>query len=221
MASLLLLWMIMEDVCDIKSGSHAALFSDNQPTVSWVDRMATQSEGVVGELLRALALRLDKSGISPLTTLHVPGRQNAMTDIPSRSFGSEHKWHCKSDTDLLNLFNSSFPLPNQASWTVYRPTLNLCMKVLSVLRTRRMTMEEWKQLPKRGKHIGEIGRPSSHLWEWTLSYRQNPTGTKSDASRDLQRSKERAITVKEEKLKLAQSLARSRPLARRLRWTTR
>ena len=34
MAGLLLLWLIMEDVCDVKSGTHAALFSDNQPTVS-------------------------------------------------------------------------------------------------------------------------------------------------------------------------------------------
>ena len=92
MAGLMLLWLVMEDVCKFKSGDHAVLFSNNQPTVSWVDRMATRSEGVVGELLRALALRLDLSGISLLTTLHVPWKQNAMMDIPSCSFESEPKW---------------------------------------------------------------------------------------------------------------------------------
>ena len=144
MAGLLLLWLVMEDVCDVKSGTHAALFSDNQPTVLWVQRMATRSEGVAGELLRALILRMQASGVSPLTTLHVPGKLNAMTDIPSRSFGSEPKWHCISDTDLLNLFNHSFPLPKQSSWTVYSPSFALCTRVLSVLRMKRMPMEEWR-----------------------------------------------------------------------------
>ena len=51
MAGLLLLWLIMEEVCDVKSGTHAALFSDNQPTVCWVKRMASKSDGVAGELV--------------------------------------------------------------------------------------------------------------------------------------------------------------------------
>ena len=135
MAGLLLLWLIMEDVCEIKSGTHVALFSDNQPTVSWVQRMASKSSDVAGQLVRALALRLKSSGASPLTPLHIRGIHNAMTDIPSRSFGSEKKWHCKTDAELLKLFNSSFPLPQQASWTVYRPSIEIFMKVLSVLRT--------------------------------------------------------------------------------------
>ena len=127
--------------------------------------MATRRDGVAGELLRALALRLKESKVSPLTALHVPGIQNAMTDIPSCSFGSEPKWHCTNDTDFLNLFNKHFPLPQQASWTVYRPSLDLCMKVLSVLRMKHLPMEEWRRLPRHGKHIGKIGCPSSHLRE--------------------------------------------------------
>ena len=112
MAGLLMLWLVMETVCDVKSGTHAALFSDNQPTVSWVRRMASKSSDVAGQLLRALSLRLKMKGVSPITALHVPGKQNAMTDIPSRSFGSVPQWHCKTDTDLLTLFNAKFPLPN-------------------------------------------------------------------------------------------------------------
>ena len=171
--------------------------------------------------MRALTLRMQASGVSPLTTLHVPGKLNAMTDIPSRSFGSEPKWHCISDTDLLNLFNHSFPLPKQSSWTVYSPSFALCTRVLSVLRMKRMPMEEWRRLPTRGKFTGKIGAPSSHLWEWTLNYRILPSTTESGVSQDSRLSSERAIMVAEERSKLAWSLALSRPLARRSRWSTK
>ena len=50
------------------------------------------------------------------------GEENSMTDIPSRSFGSNLSWFCKNETDLLNLFNKHFPLPNQASWTTFSPS---------------------------------------------------------------------------------------------------
>ncbi len=33
-----------------------------------------------------------------------------MTDIPSHSFGSKPKWRCKSNADLLTLFNNLFPI---------------------------------------------------------------------------------------------------------------
>ena len=155
MAGLLLLWLVMEDVCDLKSGSHAALFSDNQPTVSWVVRMASKSS--------TLALRLSMSGVSPLTTLHVPGVQNAMTDIPLRSLGSVKKWHCKTDAELLHLFNSTSPLPKQACWTVYSPSSEITTKVLSVLRTKRIVMKEWRRLPRRGRNTTPIGARSLHL----------------------------------------------------------
>ena len=81
MAGLLMLWLVMEDVCDFNSGAHAALFSDNQPTVSWVDRLVSKGSKVAGQLIRALALRLSMSGVSPITTLHIRGIENAMTDI--------------------------------------------------------------------------------------------------------------------------------------------
>jgi hypothetical protein len=88
-AGLLLLWLVMEEVCDPQPGAHIALFSDNSPTVSWVRCMAAKGSLVAGELLRALALRMKQKHVSPLTMLHIAGQKNAMTDIPSRSFGSE------------------------------------------------------------------------------------------------------------------------------------
>eukprot|EP00956_Cyclotella_meneghiniana_P038214 scaffold150186_cov46-Cyclotella_meneghiniana.AAC.1 len=90
----------MEEVCQLKSGTHVVLFSDNSPTVSWVNRLASRNSKVADQLIRALALRLKVAGVSPLSTLHIPGDKNAMTDIPSRSFGSVPKWKCESDTEL-------------------------------------------------------------------------------------------------------------------------
>jgi hypothetical protein len=51
MAGLFLLWLVMEDVCDLQSGAHVAIFSDNSPTVSWVRRMAAWGSLVVDLLL--------------------------------------------------------------------------------------------------------------------------------------------------------------------------
>jgi hypothetical protein len=217
-AGLLLLWLIMEDVCALDTGCHVALFSDNQPTVHWVQRLASKSSKVAGQLLRALALRLKMTGASPLTPLHIAGRNNAMTDIPSRSFGSEPQWHCKTDTDLLTLFNKTFPLPNQASWTVYSPTNAICTRVLSVLRMKHSSMEEWRRLPKKGQHIGVRGAPSSRLWEWTLTFRESDTGTESGASQDSLGLRGQDSLDSDDVFRLERFLRRSRPLGRRSQW---
>ena len=79
-----------------------------------------------------------------------------MTDIPSRSFGSNISWFCKNDTDLLNLFNENFPLPNQASWKVLNPSNAVSMKVISVLGMQNFEMGKWLQLKKLGKHVVKL-----------------------------------------------------------------
>ena len=92
-----------------------------------------------------------------------------MTDIPSRSFGSEPKWLCKSNHELLCLFNTMFPLPSQVFWTVFQISYVISMRVTSVLLMKDFTLEEWRRLPKVGNHVRRAGQPSAHLWEWTLS----------------------------------------------------
>ena len=64
-AGLLMLWLVIEDVCDITTGTHVALFNDNMPTVHWVNRLACKISLVAGQLIRALALRLNMMGASP------------------------------------------------------------------------------------------------------------------------------------------------------------
>jgi hypothetical protein len=101
MAGLLLLWLVMESVCTSLREKRVALFSDNSPTVGWVRRLATHGSMVSAHLIRALALRLKLNGTCPITPLHIAGEENSMMDIPSRSFGSEQKWHCNSNNELL------------------------------------------------------------------------------------------------------------------------
>ena len=71
-------------------------------------------EGFVSRNAVSASIRatIKKSGASLLTPLHISGEENDMTDIPSRLFGSNLSWFCKTDTDLLNLSNRNFPLPN-------------------------------------------------------------------------------------------------------------
>ena len=217
-AGLLLLFLVMEAVCRLVIGSRVALFSDNSPTVSWVQKLASKRSVVAAQLVRALALRVKKQGAAPLTALHISGVENAITDVPSRSFGSESKWHCRNNDELLTLFNAKFPLPQQNSWTVFQPTNEIFMRVCSVLRMKHSTLEEWRRLPKTGKHIGPIGVPLSGLWEWTLRYRTPHSITASDASPDLQPLQELATLVEENKSKLGQSLQQLLPLERRSCW---
>ena len=218
MAGLFLLWLVMEQVCGNLREKNVALFSDNSPTVGWVRRLATRGSLVSAHLIRALALRLKLNGTCPITPLHIAGEENSMTDIPSRSFGSETKWHCRSNSELLTLFNTSFPLPNQHSWTVFQISYAVGMRVTSVLQMKDFTLEEWRRLPKAGNHVGKIGQPTSHLWEWTLTYRRPRLPFASGSSLASQDASEQDTMVEENKSKLGAYLAQSRPLDRRLRW---
>ena len=219
-AGLLLLWIIMEDVCKLGAtpGCHVGLYSDNTPTVHWVQKLASRSSKVAMQLLRCLAFRLKIVKASPLTPLHVAGVRNALTDIPSRSFGSEPKWFCKNDAQLLTLFNKTFPLPNQASWQVYRPSKEQCTRVTSVLQMRRTTADEWQRPPKPGKVFGATGNDMSRLWDWTLSWRWLPTTTGSGPSQASPRESELDSLVEGERYKAAQYQASFHPLARRSQW---
>ncbi len=182
MAGLLLLWLCLEGVAPDLAHKHIALFSDNSPTVGWVTKMALKKSKVAAQLVRALDLRLNVKQSCPLTPVHIPGIKNALTDIPSRSFGSVPEWTCQSESDLFTLFNSKFPLPNQASWMVFRLDTRVTTRLISALRMKVILLDEWQRLPTIGKYIGRIGKNMSDLWEWTLTYRGCSTRAKSESS---------------------------------------
>ena len=217
MAGLLMLWLVMEDVCNVEH-AHVALFSDNSPTVHWVQRMAAKNSGIAMQLVRALALRLQLANASPLTPMHIAGVNNSLTDIPSRSFGSEVAWHCDTTHKLLTLFNSTFPLPAQASWNIYQLSSDIATRVISILRMKAFTADEWRRLPRKGHYIGNIGPPMSTLWEWTHTFDKRPTTTEYVPCLDLPPAYERVPTAEASRYALERSIALSRPLARRFPW---
>lgn len=69
MAGLLLMWLVMEDVCDITTGTHVTLFSDILPMVNWICHLAAQGLQVTGQLIHTLALQHKLHQVSPLTPL--------------------------------------------------------------------------------------------------------------------------------------------------------
>ncbi len=56
MAGVLLLWLVMEGVVGDLMEKKVALFSDNDPTVSWVKWLASWHSSIAAQLVHALAL---------------------------------------------------------------------------------------------------------------------------------------------------------------------
>eukprot|EP00986_Skeletonema_menzelii_P004917 scaffold1721_cov105-Skeletonema_menzelii.AAC.2 len=218
---LLLTWLVMEQICPDLVNKHVALWSDNQPSVCWLKRMASKNSYIAKCILQIIALRQKIRMTSPLTPQHIKGEQNSITDIPSRSFGSKPEWHFKSHMELLTFFNKRFPLPQQNSWTVFQISNRLSTKVISLLLTRHFVLDEWRRLPPIGKHIGDTGKPTAALWEWTLTFRipQLPTVSEQEHSQVLQHASEVASMEEDAKSKLTRHVALSRPLGRPSRWT--
>jgi hypothetical protein len=133
--------------------------------------MALQRLCIASQLVCALALWLSIKQTCPLTPVHIPSVENALTDITSCSFASVKVWEFKTNNNLLTLFNQKFPRPNQASWTVFQFGIGMTTRVIFSLRMKGIMLAEWKQLPMFRKHIGQIGQNMSDLWGWTLSYR--------------------------------------------------
>jgi hypothetical protein len=190
------------------------LFSNNSPTVSWIHWMACRLSLIAEQLIRVLALRLNLQCVCPITTLHIVGDQNSMTDIPSRSFGSKQKWHFTNNEMLLTFFNSTSQLPHQNSWSVCQPTATIATRVTSFLRMQPFPLEDWRRLPTVTKNIGITGKPMQALWEWTLIFRTPPSKNESDCYQDSLQESARATIEMAEKSKIAQSVARSQLLAR-------
>ena len=144
MVGLLMLWFVIEGVCPTLRKKRVPLFSDNSPNVSWVTWLASRRLVVAEHLVQALALQLKTMHACPLTPLHIEGKQNAIADVLSGSFGSNPAWTCASDTNLLNLFNTLFSLPQQNSWTVYHPNCVVVTRVISALRMKPFALDDWR-----------------------------------------------------------------------------
>jgi hypothetical protein len=216
-AGALLAWLVVECICDITPGTHVAIYSDNEAMVVRVKKKKARAR-VAGFLIRALSLRLKYAQASPLTPLHIQGKQNGITDVPSRSFGSEPTWHWKTHQEFYANFNSMFPLPSQHSWSVFVLNFAVFMKVVCVLQMKPSSLEEWRRLPKIGRYIGPTGPALFGLLEWTHTWRVLPSKNNAECSQPSLDLSELDSSVMDGKSKLQQSLRTSLPLARRSVW---
>ncbi len=141
-----------------------------------------------------------------------------MTDISLRSFGSEPKWHFKNEHDFLTFFNLPFPLPNKNSWSVCQPTSKKAMRMISMLRIVPFTLDDWRRLPAVAKNIRTLGKPTQGLWEWTHIFRTQASQRKCECSLGSWHASAQDTMAKESRSKIAQSVARLRPLASRSHW---
>ena len=137
------------------------------------------------QLIQALALHLQVTCVSPLTTLHIKGTQNSMIDIPLCSFEGAPKSFCVNDTDFLTLYNKLFPLPSQQSWNLFRLSSGTSTKIISILQMKDIDVEVWHCLQKSSRLTGPIGKSLSNLWAWTLTYMGLTTPLRPDSSRAL------------------------------------
>jgi hypothetical protein len=206
MAGLLLLWLTMEGVCGPLNKEQVTLFSDNTLIVGWVMRLASKKFTVAEHLIQALALHLKSQRACPLTPMHIEGKGSAIADVSSHLFVSNPAGHFNTDSDLLTLFNSMFPLPNQLSWTVFHLNCGVVTCVILALQMKPFALDDWRQLPKVGRHVGNIG--AIH------TFSAPPAKHGSDASQALPLGHKQDTTVADVKSRAAQLLAQSRPLAR-------
>jgi hypothetical protein len=88
------------------------------------------------------------------------------------------------------------------------------MRVTSVLLMMNFILEEWRQLPKVGKLVENVGPLMLHLWEWTLTYRTPHSLREFASSQALPDASGPDTMVEDNKFKLGAFLVQSRPLAR-------
>ncbi len=137
MAAVLLHYMVLQERTDMKH-KRAGTFSDNTPTVSWSTRMADKSKSpTAGRLLRGLAAIQRATQAGPYTVASVAGKKNQMADVASRSF------HILDDGAFLTLFQTTFPLPQQQSWTIAPLTPEQICNVISTLGGKRLPLPRW------------------------------------------------------------------------------
>jgi hypothetical protein len=81
-----------------------------------------------------------------LTTVHVPGVDNIMADIASRPSKAQKLFRAESplsDLDFCSSFDTTFPLPDNQSWSLAIVPQWLRFNVFETLRGKRLDLLQW------------------------------------------------------------------------------
>jgi hypothetical protein len=162
LAGVLIQHLILEQLVPLRR-THIAIRSDNTPTVAWVASMSSKSKfPTAGRLIRALAMRQRVSQSAPAQVGYIPGPENTLADLASRSF-QLHPTFSMQDTAqdgaFLSAFSHLFPLPPQhTSWQLAHLTPELSSLVISTLRGQRSNLQQWTM--ELGPQHGTRGQSS-------------------------------------------------------------
>ena len=176
MAGLLLHYLTLEQLGHALDNTHAATWCDNTSAVSWVSCHTANSSLVAQRLLRALYLRHAANQSSPLAPLTIAGANNKMADLASRSFKRGGRGNFQlTNHEFLTKFNASFPLTQDASWSLHHLNTRICSLVFAELRLEQQPMGSWLRLPKPEQNSGRSGHDSSPILDsMTLSSKISP-----------------------------------------------
>ena len=204
--------------CNVQSlrHKHIASFCDNTSAVAWTQRLRTSRSKVAARLLRIISIRLHQRQASSLLPMNIAGEDNKMADVVSRSFKGGQYFSASSN--IVDYFNSNFPLTQNNSWREFQIPSELVSLVISSLRGEQLPMEWFLRPPKIGKNTGCTGAITAPSSKCTLSSTTSlPSPVTSLYAPSLQGSGE-ALSAEAIKLKFRESRMRSRPLARPSCW---
>ncbi len=219
LAGLVINWLVLECQGDLDLAfSHVGTFCDNTSAVAWAYKLRQSTSVIAGRLLRFLGLRIHKRKSSGLTPLHIAGEDNDMADIISRTFKTGKFFHASQN--LLDYFNSNFPLPQKKSWREFQPPKKLLMRVISCLQDQPLPMAQLLRLPGIEQNTGPIGNGMLPTVGLTRSSKTkaSPTSNKTPSSAALLQGCGRGLTVEELQSKFRPSRTRSRPSPRPSSW---
>jgi endoglucanase Acf2 len=92
------------------------------------------------------------------------------------------------------------------------------MRVIFALRMKPFVLDDWQQLPLPGKLVGNIGQPTSHLWDSIRTYNQQLSNNEFAASQDSPSTFAQDTMDKDDRYRLQQLQAQLLPLGRRYPW---
>jgi hypothetical protein len=167
LAAILLHHLVLEQTMAMRHVK-TVTFSDNLPAVAWVSKMTTKAESAVSyNLLRGIAMRQQVTGSVKPEVQHVEHDYNVPADTASRrvtgTTGTESYMNepstglsSVSDVHFVSYFNSRFPLSQNFSWQLVHPAPELLSKVISTLRGRPSSLQQWTTKPEqRAGHGGQ------------------------------------------------------------------
>lgn len=145
-------WLALEMAVGKSNLKHhsPAIWCDNISAVAWTRKLRSSTSLKAGGILRAFATRLHSCEASLLAVDHISGTFNIMSDLASRE-------HSTNNFEFLKHFSTSFPPPQQNSWTLFQFSNDLTSRIYSQLLMTTSKTASFRRLGKKGCAFSALG----------------------------------------------------------------